>query len=74
MAEELLLQLVEVTFIGAPPARQVDCALAVSEVQVDAQVLRSHRLRQLPTLSRGLARSQGNQPQVNSVRRVKTHG
>lgn len=32
MAEELLLQLVEVTFIGAPPARQVDCALGVSEV------------------------------------------
>jgi len=40
MAEELPTQRVEVTFVGAPPARQVERALGVSEVQVEGRILR----------------------------------
>ena len=40
MGDELPLQRVEVTFVGAPPARQVECALGVSEVSVEGSVLR----------------------------------
>ena len=40
MGEELPTQRVEVTFVGAPPARQVERALGVSEVQVEGRILR----------------------------------
>ena len=40
MAEELPTQRVEVTFVGAPPARQVERALGVSAVQVEGRILR----------------------------------
>ncbi len=40
MAEELRLQRVEVTFVGVPPAKQVERALGVSEVQVEGRLLR----------------------------------
>jgi len=40
MAEEPTTQRVEVTFVGAPPARQVERASGVSEVEVDGPVLR----------------------------------
>ena len=40
MDEELATQRVEVTFVGAPPARQVERALGVSEVQVEGRILR----------------------------------
>jgi hypothetical protein len=40
MTEELPIQRVEVSFVGAPPVRQVERALGVSEVEVDGSVLR----------------------------------
>lgn len=40
MEGELPLQRVEVTFVGAPPLRQVKRALGVSEVSVEGSVLR----------------------------------
>ena len=40
MVEELPTQRVEVTFVGAPPARQVERAPGVSEVQVEGRILR----------------------------------
>jgi hypothetical protein len=40
MAEELQVQRVEVTFVGAPPAHRVERAVGVSEVEVDGRVLR----------------------------------
>ena len=40
MAEETTRQRVEVTFVGAPPARQVERASGVSEVEVDGPLLR----------------------------------
>ena len=40
MAEELQLQRVEVTFVGAPPTQKVARALGVSEVEVQGRVLR----------------------------------
>jgi len=35
MTEELPTQRVEVTFVGAPPARQIAQAIGVTEVEVD---------------------------------------
>ena len=40
MADELQLQRVEVTFVGVPPAQQVERALGVSQVEVQGRVLR----------------------------------
>jgi hypothetical protein len=40
MAENPAQQRVEVTFVGAPPARTVERAAGVSDVEVDGQVLR----------------------------------
>jgi hypothetical protein len=40
MTEELSLQRVEVSFVGAPPVRQIERALGVSEVEVDGSVVR----------------------------------
>ena len=40
MGDELLLQRVEVTFVGRPPVREVERALGVSDVQVEGSVLR----------------------------------
>jgi len=40
MAEELQVQRVEVTFVGAPPTHRVERAVGVSEVEVDGRVLR----------------------------------
>ena len=41
MAEEIPeLQRVEVTFVGAPPASQVERAAGVSDIEVDGPVLR----------------------------------
>jgi hypothetical protein len=40
MAEEIAVQRVEVVFVGAPPARQVERASGVAEVEVDGRVLR----------------------------------
>ena len=40
MAEEPTTRRVEVTFVGAPPARQVERASGVSKVEVDGSVLR----------------------------------
>jgi len=40
MAEELAVQRIEVTFVGAPPARKVERAPGVSQVEIDGEVLR----------------------------------
>ena len=40
MADELQLQRVEVTFVGAPPTQKVARALGVREVEVQGRVLR----------------------------------
>ena len=40
MEGELPLQRVEVTFVGAPPLRQVERALGVSDVSVEGSALR----------------------------------
>jgi hypothetical protein len=40
MTRELPTQRVEVSFVGAPPAQQVERASGVSEVEVDGSVLR----------------------------------
>jgi hypothetical protein len=40
VAQEAPAQRVEVTFVGTPPARQVERASGVSEVEVDGQTLR----------------------------------
>jgi hypothetical protein len=40
MADELEVQHVDVTFIGAPPVRQIERASGVTEVEVDGSVLR----------------------------------
>ena len=40
MTEELPIQRVEVSFVGAPPLRQVQRASGVSEVEIDGQILR----------------------------------
>lgn len=40
MGDELALQRVEVTFVGAPPVREVERALGVSEVSVEGSVMR----------------------------------
>lgn len=40
MAEQAPVQQVEVTFVGAPPVRQMQRASGVSEVEVDGPVLR----------------------------------
>jgi hypothetical protein len=40
MAEEVAVQRVEVVFVGAAPARQVESASGVAGVEVDGRVLR----------------------------------
>ena len=40
MAEELPMQRVEVSFVGTPPAQQLERASGVSEVEVDGPILR----------------------------------
>lgn len=40
MTDELPVQRVDVTFVGAPPIRQVERAAGVSEVEVNGSVLR----------------------------------
>ena len=40
MADELPVQRIEVRFVGVPPARQLERASGVSEVEVEGQVLR----------------------------------
>ena len=40
MTEELYARRVEVSFVGAPPLQQVEHASAVSEVEIDGQILR----------------------------------
>ncbi len=40
MADERLLQRVEVRFVGAPPAQRVERASGVSEVTLDGHLLR----------------------------------
>ncbi len=40
MEDEVSAQRVEVRFVGSPPARQVERALGVSNVQVEGSVLR----------------------------------
>ncbi len=40
MTREPATQRVEVSFVGAPPARQVERASGVSEMEVDGQILR----------------------------------
>ena len=40
MTWELATQRVEVSFVGVPPARQVERASGVTDVEVDGQVLR----------------------------------
>jgi hypothetical protein len=40
MTEELSLHRVEVRFVGAPPAQQIQRASGVSEVEVDGVLLR----------------------------------
>ncbi len=40
MTEELPIQRVAVSFVGAPPVRQIQRATGVSEVEIDGQVLR----------------------------------
>ena len=40
MTRELPTQRVEVSFVGAPPAQQIERASGVSEVEVDGPILR----------------------------------
>ena len=40
MSEQLKVQIVEVSFVGAAPAQQVERASGVSEVEVHGRVLR----------------------------------
>jgi hypothetical protein len=40
MAQELPIQRVEVTFVGAPPARKVERASGVSDVHIEGPTLR----------------------------------
>lgn len=40
MAEDLPVQRVEISFVGAPPASQIERASGVSEVETDGSVLR----------------------------------
>ncbi len=40
MADELEVQSVDITFIGAPPVGQIERASGVTEVEVDGSVLR----------------------------------
>jgi hypothetical protein len=40
MTEEVLIQRVEVSFIGTPPAQQVERASGVSELEIDGPILR----------------------------------
>ena len=40
MTEELPVQRVEVSFVGAPPARQIERASGVSEAEIDGPILR----------------------------------
>ena len=40
MVQNAASQRVEVTFIGTPPARQIQQALGVSDVQIDGQTIR----------------------------------
>jgi hypothetical protein len=40
MTEELPIQRVEVSFVGAPPAQRVERASGVSDVEIDGLVLR----------------------------------
>jgi hypothetical protein len=40
MTRDLATQRVEVSFVGVPPARQVERASGVSDVEVDGQILR----------------------------------
>ena len=40
MAEEPAVQRIEVRFVGVPPARQLERASGVSEVEVEGEVLR----------------------------------
>ena len=40
MAEDVAVQRIEVVFVGPPPARQVERASGVGDVEVDGRVLR----------------------------------
>lgn len=40
MTRELAVQRVEVTFVGAPPAQQIERALGVSDMEVDGSRVR----------------------------------
>jgi hypothetical protein len=40
MAEEPQTQRVEVSFVGAPPAKQIERASGVSDVEIDGPILR----------------------------------
>ena len=40
MVQNAATQRVEITFIGTPPARQIQQALGVSDVQIDGQIIR----------------------------------
>jgi hypothetical protein len=40
MPQEVAIRQVEVTFVGAPPARQIGRALGVSDVEVDGSRIR----------------------------------
>jgi hypothetical protein len=40
MTHDVLVQRVEVVFVGAPPAQRVERASGVSEVETDGQILR----------------------------------
>ena len=40
MADELPIQRVDVTFVGAPPVQQIERASGVSEVRVDGSAVR----------------------------------
>ena len=40
MIEEFPIQRVEISFVGAPPTRQIERASGVSEVEIDGPILR----------------------------------
>jgi hypothetical protein len=40
MTEELAIQRVEVSFVGAPPVKRIERASGVSDVQIDGPILR----------------------------------
>ena len=67
MFEEPQIHRVEVSFVGTPPARQVERASGVSEVAVEGSVLRRLVCGSFQPFIEALARSRGRRPHVDTA-------